>query len=549
MLQSLSIQNFALIEKAELHFSNGFITITGETGSGKSILLGALNLILGNRADYSVIRDPEQKTIVEAHFQISSDLINWFEANEIDFDKDLVIRREIAANGKSRAFINDSLVQLNQLSELTEQLIYIHSQHETLAIRKPAFQFDLIDSFGNHSQFAQEVRLMVLELNKLKATYSKLKANKSESTREIEFAQFQLNELDGLELDKYNFEELEEELNRYDKLDELKTTYSSIIQALDNENGVLDTIRVVKAIVEKWKHSDAKLAEFSQRIESSFYELQDVSSEAQSQLESLEMNPERFEFLTSRLDKYNSCLSKNGCRNQEELQIRYKELENLVASLDASDERLQELEKEIQLKETTAKNKANELFEKRVKSSKELKNYLLNLLSDLKLQSAKIDFELIQLNELDTNGGMSIQLLFSANEGMELRPIEKTASGGELSRLMLAIQATMSEKKSLPTLILDEIDTGVSGEVALRIGQLLQKMGKSIQVFAITHLPQVAAKGQSHLEVRKSTVEGKTLTQISQLDSSERIDAIAKLMSGETITLIAQQNAQQLLEI
>jgi DNA repair protein RecN (Recombination protein N) len=242
-------------------------------------------------------------------------------------------------------------------------------------------------------------------------------------------------------------------------------------------------------------------------------------------------------------------LSKNGCRNQEELQIRYKELENLVASLDASDERLQELEKEIQLKGTTAKNKANELFEKRVKSSKELKNYLLNLLSDLKLQSAKIDFELIQLNELDTNGGMSIQLLFSANEGMELRPIEKTASGGELSRLMLAIQATMSEKKSLPTLILDEIDTGVSGEVALRIGQLLQKMGKSIQVFAITHLPQVAAKGQSHLEVRKSTVEGKTLTQISQLDSSERIDAIAKLMSGETITLIAQQNAQQLLEI
>lgn len=549
MLQSLSIQNFALIEKAELHFSNGFITITGETGSGKSILLGALNLILGNRADYSVIRDPEQKTIVEAHFQISTELTNWFEANEIDFEKELVIRREIAANGKSRAFINDSLVQLNQLSDLTEQLIYIHSQHETLAIRKPAFQFDLIDSFGNHSELAQDVKTMVLELNKLKSSFLKLKANKSESTREIEFAQFQLNELDALELDKYNFEELEEELNRYDKLDELKTTYSSIIQALDNENGVLDTIRIVKAIVEKWKHSDAKLAEFSQRIESSFYELQDVSSEAQSQLESLEMDPERFDFLTSRLDKYNSCLSKNGCRNQQELLARYNELENLVASLDASDERLEELEKEIQLKESIAKNKSNELYEKRTKSSKELKSYLLKLLVDLKLQSAKIDFDLIQLNELDTNGGMSIQLLFSANEGMELRPIEKTASGGELSRLMLAIQATMSEKKSLPTLILDEIDTGVSGEVALRIGQLLQQMGKSIQVFAITHLPQVAAKGQSHLEVRKSTVGGKTLTQISQLDSSERIDAIAKLMSGETITPIAQQNAQQLLEI
>lgn len=549
MLQSLSIQNFALIEKAELHFSNGFITITGETGSGKSILLGALNLILGNRADYSVIRDPEQKTIVEAHFQISNELISWFESNDIDFEQELVIRREIAANGKSRAFINDSLVQLNQLSELTEQLIYIHSQHETLAIRKPAFQFDLIDSFGGHSDLAQKVRIQVLELNKLKSNFTKLKANKTESTRELEFAQFQLSELESLELEKYNFEELEEELNRFDKLDELKTTYSSIIQALDNENGVLDTIRIVKAIVEKWKHSDAKLAEFSQRIESSFYELQDVSAEAQNQLENLEMNPERFEFLTSKLDKYNSCLSKNGCKSQAELQIRYDELVKLVSTLDASDERLIELEKEISIKENEAKLKANQLFEKRKTSANELKKHLLKLLSDLKLQSAKLDFDLIQLNELDPNGGMTIQLLFSANDGMDLRPIEKTASGGELSRLMLAIQATMSEKKSLPTLILDEIDTGVSGEVALRIGQLLQKMGQSIQVFAITHLPQVAAKGQSHLEVRKTTVGGKTITKISQLEANERVDAIAKLMSGETITLIAQQNAQQLLEI
>jgi DNA repair protein RecN (Recombination protein N) len=393
------------------------------------------------------------------------------------------------------------------------------------------------------------VKLLVLELNKLKSNYSKLKANKTESTRELEFAQFQLTELEALELEKYNFEELEEELNRIDKLDELKTTYSSIIQALDNENGVLDTIRVVKAIVEKWKHSDAKLAEFSQRIESSFYELQDVSAEAQNQLENLEMNPERFEFLTSKLDKYNSCLSKNACKNQSELQTRYNELVNLVSTLDASDERLLELEKEISIKELEAKNKANQLFEKRITSSKELKKHLLDLLSDLKLQSAKLDFDLVQLNELDPNGGMSIQLLFSANDGMDLRPIEKTASGGELSRLMLAIQATMSEKKSLPTLILDEIDTGVSGEVALRIGQLLQKMGQSIQVFAITHLPQVAAKGQSHLEVRKISEEGKTITQISHLEPEERVDAIAKLMSGETITLIAQQNAQQLLEI
>ncbi len=547
MLRSLSIQNFALIEKAELNFADGFTAITGETGSGKSILLGALNLILGNRADYSVVRNPEQKTIVEAQFTISENWKNWFDLNEIDFEHETIIRREISSNGKSRAFINDSLVQLNQLSELTEELIYIHSQHETLAIRKSAFQFELIDSFGDSLPLADEVRKLVVELTNLKSLHKKLVENTAENTRELEFAQFQIAELEALELDKFVFIELEEELNRFGKLDELKAVFSNIVKGLETENATLDILRSIKNLVDKWKVSDPKLNELAQRIDTSFFELQDIASEAQTNLESLEMDPTRFEFLNHKIDKFNSCLKKNNASNQNELKQKLEELIKKTETLDASDDRINELVSQINQTENTARNLANDLFEKRRLAAVKLESHLLSLLKELKLQTAQISFVLSPLENLDANGGMTIQLLFSANEGMGLKPIEKAASGGELSRLMLAIQATMSVKKSLPTLILDEIDTGVSGEVALRIGQLLKQMGETIQVFAITHLPQVAAKGKTHLEVQKSSTNGKTTTQILLLSAEDRVNAIAKLMSGETITSVSQENAKQLL--
>ncbi len=548
MLKSLSVQNFALIEHVSLQFHDGLHVITGETGSGKSILLGALNLILGERSDFSVIRNPEKKTIVEAVFQLNESFKEWFIQEDIDWEAETVIRREITSQGKSRSFINDTPVQLNQLKELTEQLVYIHSQHETLEIRKTKFQFDLLDSYADSLDLAQTVTSLYSRINRLKATKEQLESSRSGQLQELDYIRFQLNEIQQLNLDQVDYAALESDFNKLSQLDDLKEAYSAIIHAMDQENGATDLLRRLKAHIDRWKNADSNLNAISMRLQDLIAELEDISRDSDRQLNQLEGDPEALFRLTESLDEYNKILKKHHFSTQEELSAYFNTLESKLEESDSSDERIAGLTKEIDEKEKELLQLSDKLFEKRSAVITKLEAYLLELLTEMKMEHSRFQVSLTRSEKLDSNGGMTIQILFSANKGLELKPIEKAASGGELSRVMLAIQLIMSEKKSLPTLILDEIDTGVSGEVALRMGKLLKQMGKHLQVFAITHLPQVAAKGDYHFEVSKSHENSQTISEIHQLNDTERIEALAKLISGEQVTDLARSSAIQLIE-
>lgn len=548
MLAQLSIRNFALIQKALIDFEKGYTVITGETGSGKSILLGALNLILGERADYSVIRNADEKTIVEALFHPQTELKSWFDQQDIDWDTELLIRREITAQGKSRAFINDTPVQLSQLKELTEQLIYIHSQHETLELKSARFQFDLLDVFGDTLSLANATKTSFIQYKSLQKERDFLQSNASELQKELDYIQFQLDELAALELDKHPFESYESELNRLGQVDDLRLAFAAVDQGLNTERGPLEMLRAMKVVVDKWKSLDANLASISDRLQSCMLELDDISAEAQQQLEALEMNPERFEFLTSMVDRFNNALRKHQLQSQEQLMELEKQFQEKVDSVEHSDEALAKLNAQLEQAEKELKQLSQQLFEQRSANTMALAKHLMDQLQQLKLADTQIQFVLTPINTFDANGGMSINMLFSANKGMDLKPIEKAASGGELSRLMLAIQATLSNKKSLPTLILDEIDTGVSGEVALRIGSMLHDMGRNMQIIAISHLPQVAAKASAHFEVSKTSEANETNTDISVLTKEQRVVALAKLMSGDLVSEASLSNARLLME-
>jgi DNA repair protein RecN (Recombination protein N) len=547
MLKSLSVQNFALIEHVSLQFQDGLHVITGETGSGKSILLGALNLILGERSDFSVIRNPEKKTIVEAVFQLNESFRDWFIKEDIDWESETVIRREITSQGKSRSFINDTPVQLSQLKELTEQLVYIHSQHETLEIKKSTFQFDLLDSYADSLDLAQEVSTIYSQVQRLKATKELLESSKSNQLQELDYIRFQLNEIQQLNLAQIDYTSLENDFNKLSKLDDLKEAYSSIVNAIELESGATDLLRRLKAHIDRWKNADPDLNAISVRLQEVIAELEDISRDSDRQLNQMESDPEALFRLTESLDEYNKILKKHHFSTQEELNEYSDSLESKLNDFNFSDERIAELIKEIEVKEKELVQLSAQLFDKRSVVIPKLESYLLELLSEMKMEHSRFQIVLTRTEKLDSNGGMTIQILFSANKGLELKPIEKAASGGELSRVMLAIQLIMSEKKSLPTLILDEIDTGVSGEVALRMGKLLKQMGKHLQVFAITHLAQVAAKGDYHFEVSKSHENSQTISEIRLLNDVERIEALAKLISGEQVTDLARSSAIELM--
>ncbi len=549
MLKHLTVRNFALIEAATIDFENGYTAITGETGSGKSILLGALNLILGERADYSVIRNQNEKTIVEGRFMISPTMKEWFDQEDIDWEEETFIRREITAQGKSRAFINDTPVQLTQLKALTEQLVYIHSQHETLELKSAHFQFDLLDAFGDSLALAKAVQQAFRSLKNLEKERDHILRSQANEAKELDYIRFQLEELEKLGLSQWTFSELEQELKRINQVDDLRVSFQLIDDVVRGEEGAVDRLNRVRSGIDRWKNTDAALNELAQRIQACLIELEDIAQEATNQLESLEVDPERLSIITEQVDRFNYALRKHQVQTQEDLMVLERSFLQKISQVENADERLAELEKELVLATNTYNGLAEKLFQARQNSSQKLVPHLLQLLDELKLSESQVMFVIEKTETPDINGGMRVQLLFSANKGLEPKPIEKAASGGELSRFMLAIQATLSAKKSLPTLILDEIDTGVSGEVALRIGKMLQKMGAHLQVIAITHLAQVAAKAMHQLEVRKDHGAAQTRTEISHLDPQERVKAIAKLLSGDQITAVSLENAQSMMEV
>jgi len=548
MLSHLYIQNFALIDQVELDLSNGFTTLTGETGSGKSILLGALDLVLGERADFSAIGSNGEKAIVEATFNLENyNVVSFFEENDLDFFTPTIIRREISKQGRSRAFINDSPVQLNVLKSLTERLIHIHSQHNTLEIRNADFQMDLVDVIGGLEQLKQsylkDYKLLLVSKKELK----ELKSQLSTIIQERDYSTFLLEELNELVLDKRDYNALEEELKRNENVDELKSTLDNIISAIESEEGASLTLRRLKSVLERSKGIDNRIDEMSTRIHSVLIELEDISAEASNYLDHVEVDPERLTELTLQLDAYNRLLRKHNFISQEQLIQLEVELSGKLNNTTILEEEIQAKEILLSTLEEKLRKQAIDLHQRRIKASTLISKDIVTHLAELKMPESQfiVDFQLKE--ELSLTGLSEVKFLFTSNKGIVPVSIEKAASGGELSRLMLVLQKLISVKKQLPTIIFDEIDTGVSGEVAQKIGALLARMGANSQLIAITHLPQVAGKATSHLKVSKKDIAGKTQTSVEKLSDTERVEEIARLMSGETITEAALLNARNLM--
>ncbi|MCE3296225.1 MAG: recN [Crocinitomicaceae bacterium] len=548
MLQHLKIENFALIPSLELHFSPGFTVFTGETGSGKSILLGALNLILGERADYTVIRDPQQKTIVEGIFTIKEyDLLPFFEANDLDYSDETSIRREITGQGKSRAFINDTPVQLSILKELSEQLVHIHSQHHTLELKSQSFQFDVLDYLCDTMPLRKEFAAKNTACRQLERSLEEKTRELQKMLQDEDYNRFQLSELEKLNLHKTNYSILEQEQEQMDHFDAIKLTFDSMGELLENENQVLEKLNQLKAIIDKNKNLHPFFESASERLKSIYLEVKDLAYEAQNQQGSIEFNPAKKQELENQLSLYNAALFKHGVKEQAELIAVYENFEQQQSRSGQLQEEITEINSRIIKLKQELTETGDKLHSERLSQKTGIEQNIETLLSELKMENCKVIFELEKTAQANAFGFSTLSLNFSPNAGLAPKAIEKSASGGELSRLMLAIQTLLSQKKKLPGLIFDEIDTGVSGEVAQKLGELLNKMGQKMQLMAITHLPQVAAKGQSHFKVQKSSSTGSTVTEVRKLSSEERIQEIARLMSGEEITNAAVENAKALM--
>ena len=547
MLSLLRISNFALIDYLELDLKRGFSVITGETGSGKSILLHALNLILGERADFSVIGPENSKCFVEAEFQITESFSDFFESHDLDFSQNIVVRREINTQGKSRAFINDTPVSLAILKDFSSRLVIIHSQYNTLELREKEFQLDVLDCLADLEQIRKEYQLKFQAWKTHKNELEKLKVEFQNQAKLLDYNQFQLNELLELNLHQIDYIKLEAELNEIENAEELISTFHTISESIGSESGVYSQISALKTTLDRVRINAGKLTELKTRIQSLLPEVKDILEEAEQFLEALSVNPERQEELTNLMDQFNRIISKHQKRTQEELLEYQADLEKLVNQSSNLEEQIDNLQNIVQIEFDDATILAGILHSKRVNAVHSISSSIQAILSELNLKDTLLLFQLKDSGVLTHYGTTEIDLLFSANKGIAPIAIEKAASGGELSRVMLALQKLISEKRLLPTMIFDEIDTGVSGEVAHKMAALLGSMSNQTQLLAITHLPQVAAKAKQHAKVVKYQKEERVISQVIWLDETEKIEEIARLMSGEKITDAAIENAKNLI--
>lgn len=547
MLSILRISNFALIDYLELNLSTGFSVITGETGSGKSILLHALNLILGERADFSVIGPENTKCFVEAEFQIGESFSDFFESNDLDFSPLVFVRREINTQGKSRAFINDTPVSLSILREFSSRMVIIHSQYNTLELKEKEFQLDVLDCLADLKSELKNYQEKYQNWRKHKNELENLKTEFLNQSKLLDYNQFQLNELLELNLHLIDYTKMEVELNEIENAEELKSIFHQISESLASEAGVYSQIASLKSSLDRVRINSSKLVELKLRIQSLLPELKDITEEADQFLEELSVNPQRQEELTNALDQYNRVVSKHQKRTQQELLEYQSELENMVDHSGDLQDKIEKLETTVQQEFDDATILAGVLHSKRVNAVHSISISIQTILSELNLKDTLLFFQLRDSGHLNLLGTTEIDLLFSANKGIAPISIEKAASGGELSRVMLALQKLISEKRQLPTMIFDEIDTGVSGEVAHKMASLLGSMSSQTQLVAITHLPQVAAKAKQHAKVSKFQKGDRVISKVQWLNETEKIEEIARLMSGEKITDAAIQNAKNLI--
>ena len=549
MLASLSIKNYALIENLHVDFNQGLTIITGETGAGKSILLGGLSLILGNRADLSVLKKPDDKCIIEAVFNISSyNLEALFRQLDFDFEEQTIIRREILPSGKSRAFVNDSPVNLNNLKQLGERLIDIHSQHQTLQLVDDSYQFQVIDALANNKNNLLNYQNAYTTYQSLQKDLQDLINNQVDSIKEYDYNSFLLNELKEIDLDNCDLQLLEEE---YETLNNIEDIQEGLAQAhnilSDDEIGVSSALINLKSITIKLSKYATKYQDLYVRIESASIELDDIFNELENLQSSLEIDPEKFENVSNKLQIINGLLKKHLVLNVSDLIEIRNDLEEKVRHTDKLDDIIEDK------KEAVKKSKIEvDAIAKKINSSREgaipvLKSQLESILEQLGMPNAKFEISLQFSDSYFENGKDVLSFLFTANKGGTFNELKKAASGGELSRIMLGIKSILSNYVQLPSIMFDEIDSGVSGEVSNKMADIMLNMSQKMQVFTITHLPQIAAKGHTHFKVYKEDVNNITQSALKQLNHDERIVEIAQMLGGKEISTSAVAHAKQLL--
>lgn len=545
MLRSLRIQHFALIDAVQLDFQNGFTVFTGETGSGKSIILAATQLILGERADLSVLAPGAKKAIVEAVFDLPQTLLPFFEQNDLDFEPQTLIRREIAAEGKSRAFINDTPVSLQVLRQLTGNLLQIHSQYNTLELKSKSYQLQLIDLLLGLGEQQAAFSDALKSFQSLQREFAAKQLQYEQDCAQQDYNDFLREELEALQLHDPKILGLETELQRYANAAQLQEAHAAL-ESLQDDNGPYASLYQRKLVLDKVKHIDTQMASFAERLEALLIEIKELSRDA-SRASAQELDPSQLPVLEALQDKINSVLHKHRVQDIAALLEIQNQLSNQAQTLQAQLETLNDMRRALAEREQQLWADAKALHQSRVAGVGALAAQLKQILNELKLPNTTLAFDLQQTDQLNSLGCSAIELLFSANLGHNPVAVERAASGGELSRLMLALQKMVSEKKALPTIIFDEIDTGVSGDVALKIGRLLNEMAHNGQCMAISHLPQVAAKAAHHFLVQKTVVNERMQTKVSTLSPVERTQEIARLLSGEIISDAALANAASLL--
>lgn len=549
MLLSLSIKNYALIESLDITFSNQFSIITGETGAGKSILLGALGLVLGNRADLSVLKDKDQKCVIEATFSLTNyNLDRFFQENDLDYEEQTIIRREILPSGKSRAFINDSPVNLNELNELGFFLIDIHSQHETRELLNEAYQFDILDAVAQNDKRLTSYKKGLEVLNQSKKELKQLIAEKEALSKEQEYNNFLVEELVAAKLKEGEQKDLEEELDQLSNVELIKENLDKVLSVANEEQlGTLVTLNEIKQSLQKIAVFSKDYHDYHERIISVSIELQDIIDECFSSAEKIINDPERLEFVSTKLQTIYTLQKKHNVSTVEELLAIQNQLDGkLVRFEDLDAEIIKKEQEQVDIIEKLDQV-ANLLTKARLDAVPILSEQIQYILTQLGMPDAKIVFEIQPTDSYTKFGKDTISLLFSANKGMAIGPIKKMASGGEMSRIMLAVKAVLANYSKLPSIIFDEIDTGVSGEIAIKMGEIMKEMSKNMQVFAITHLPQIAAKGDQHYKVFKYNVENDTLSKLKLLTAEQRVVEIAEMLSGKNISDSAINHAKELL--
>lgn len=549
MLISLSIKNYALIDKLHVQFNDGFSIITGETGAGKSILLGGLSLILGKRADLSSLKNTDEKCVIEAVFNISKyKLQALFQSEDFDYEAQTIIRREILPSGKSRAFVNDSPVNLNSLQVLGERLIDIHSQHQTMQLTSNEFQFQVIDALAKNEHALQSYKLELKAYKKLKKELQELLTFQTEAIKEHDYNAFLLNELVEANLVEGELEVLEEEYETLNNIEGIKEKFSEAYQLLNEEQiGILPALTALKNTLQKLAAYSSKYDDLFNRVHSSLIDMDDVFKEVDVFQDNLDADPNRLSVVDAKLRVLHNLMQKHVVDSVSHLIAIKNQLEEKVSFTESLDDAIQNKNIEIENKEAELNTISKVIHNKRAAIIPDLSQQLEVLLGSLGMPNAQFQIEVAYGKEFFANGKDDLSFLFSANKGGNFNELKKAASGGELSRIMLAIKSVLSKYIQLPTIMFDEIDTGVSGEISNKMGDIMLQMSKTMQVFSITHLPQIAAKGHSHFKVYKEDVNNVTQTNLMKLNQEERVVEIAQMLGGLEMSSSAIAHAKELL--